>query len=188
MLIIVTTGKRTMAVTPQSVIGRFWLVGVAAVVLGGCGHEPVRRVPAEPSLRMPPDAPAAAAVMNVGTRAASAALSQLGVPYRYGGSSTRGFDCSGLAQYAYNAAGRKIPRTTKAQWRTLKHVRADSIIAGDLLFFRIGGTISHVGIYLGEGKFVHAPATGRQVSVENLHVPFYRQSFAGAARPASPSG
>jgi cell wall-associated NlpC family hydrolase len=59
--------------------------------------------------------------------------------------------------------------------------------AGDVLFFRIGGTISHVGIYLDRRQFVHAPASGRSVEVENLDAPFYRKAFAGAARPVSES-
>lgn len=168
---------------------RLGLLSLAVCLLAGCGHEAVRRVhvPAEVH-RSPTNVVSQPAATQLGVRAAAVATQQIGVPYRFGGTTTRGFDCSGLAQFAYAAAGRRIPRTTAAQWRALDPVPGGSIRVGDLLFFRIGGAISHVGIYLGDRKFVHAPASGRRVSIERLDSPFYRQAYAGAARPGSPSG
>jgi len=111
------------------------------------------------------------------------AVRQLGVPYRYGGSTTDGFDCSGLVQYAYAKAGRAIPRTARAQWRSLQPVAVQNLRVGDLLFFDIDGKVSHVGLYLGSRRFVHAPSTGREVTIEELDSRYYRKTFVGGGRP-----
>ena len=111
------------------------------------------------------------------------ALRQIGVPYRYGGSTAQGFDCSGLVQYAYANAGKKIPRTTAEQWRQLTPINSNSLRVGDLLFFRIEGKVSHVGVYVGDRRFVHAPSTGREVSTASLDSDYYRRAFVRAARP-----
>lgn len=118
-----------------------------------------------------------------GDRAAAIALQQVGTPYRYGGKSPQGFDCSGLAYYSYAKAGKSIPRTTSGQWSGLSPVDARNMRAGDLLFFNISGKMSHVGIYLGGGRFVHAPSSGKFVSVENLASDYYRSAFIRAGRP-----
>lgn len=111
------------------------------------------------------------------------AVRQLGVPYRYGGSTIAGFDCSGLTQFSYAGAGRRIPRTTAGQWRELLPVPAHDLRVGDVLFFRIGGRIAHVGMYLGRGRFVHSPSNGRAVSIERLSSDFYREAFVRGGRP-----
>ena len=120
---------------------------------------------------------------SVGERAASVALGQVGVPYRYGGSSPSGFDCSGLVHYSYAIAGKNVPRTTAGQWAELAPVANRDLRTGDLLFFNIAGKMSHVGVYLGDGKFVHAPSTGRTVSIESLESNYYRKAFIRAGRP-----
>lgn len=120
---------------------------------------------------------------SVGDRAALAALDQLGVPYRYGGSAPDGFDCSGLIQYSYRRAGKSLPRTTAALWDYAVPVDDRNLRAGDLLFFNIAGKMAHVGLYLGDGRFVHAPATGREVSIASLHSDFYRRALIRAGRP-----
>ena len=141
---------------------------VALLALAACGSEPeLRRADAEAS---------------PGQRAALAALAQVGVPYRYGGQSPSGFDCSGLVHYAYLDAGVSTPRTTQQLWSAARTIEQDELQAGDLLFFRIDGKMSHVGIYLGEGRFVHAPQSGRSVSVASLEMPFYRQALIRTAR------
>lgn len=112
------------------------------------------------------------------------ALAQVGEPYRYGGAAPGGFDCSGLVQYAYGLAGVALPRTTQAQWRELPRVAASDRRVGDLLFFRIDGRLSHVGLYLGGGQFVHAPRTGTRVRVERLDAPFYANRLVGVVRPS----
>ena len=120
---------------------------------------------------------------NTGVQAAAVAVRQLGVPYRFGGTTIAGFDCSGLAQYAYARAGKRIPRTTAQQWQELTPVARNRLAAGDLLFFRIDGKISHVGLYLGENRFVHAPSSGREVSIAELNSDFYRRAFVRGGRP-----
>lgn len=111
------------------------------------------------------------------------AVRQLGIPYRFGGTTVAGFDCSGLAQYAYARAGKRIPRTTAQQWQELAPVARNRLVAGDLLFFRIDGKISHVGLYLGENRFVHAPSSGRKVSIAELDSDFYKRAFVRGGRP-----
>ena len=120
---------------------------------------------------------------SVGERAALVAAGQVGTPYRYGGSSPSGFDCSGLVHYSYAAAGINVPRTTAGQWAQLRAVADRDLRTGDLLFFNIEGKMSHVGVYLGDGRFVHAPSTGRTVSIESLGSDFYRKAFIRAGRP-----
>jgi cell wall-associated NlpC family hydrolase len=117
-----------------------------------------------------------------GQRAAVAALQQVGVPYEYGGQSPRGFDCSGLVHYAYQRAGVSIPRTTTQLWTAARPVHGDELRAGDLLFFRIDGKLSHVGLYVGKRRFVHAPQSGRTVAVASLEAPFYRQALIRGGR------
>lgn len=120
---------------------------------------------------------------NKGQRAAMIALDQVGVPYRYGGSTPQGFDCSGLVQFSYSRAGVTVPRTTAQLWSAATTVDDDDLRAGDILFFRIDGKMSHVGMYLGERRFVHAPQSGRNVSVGSLESPFYRAALIRAGRP-----
>ena len=120
---------------------------------------------------------------SAGERAAAVALQQVGAPYRYGGSSPSGFDCSGLVHYSYLQAGKSVPRTTAGLWAELAPVDSQRMQTGDLLFFNIEGKMSHVGMYLGQGRFVHAPSSGRTVSVERLDSEFYRQALIRAGRP-----
>lgn len=147
-------------------------------LLAGCAGSPSAPV-ATPA--PPPAAPGREPAQTPGERAAVAAVRQVGTPYRYGGTGPDGFDCSGLVQYAWRKAGRSLPRTTATQWRSLRPVR--QLRTGDVLFFRIDGKPSHVGLYLGDRRFVHAPATGREVTVASLDAPFYRQAFIRAGRP-----
>lgn len=107
----------------------------------------------------------------------------LGTPYRYGGTSPRvGFDCSGLIYYAYARAGYHIPRTTAGQYDDSRGVSPDDLEAGDILFFRIGGSPSHVGLYVGRGRFIHAPAHGQRVRYASLHNEFWRERLVKIGR------
>lgn len=165
---------------PALSVRRFALIVVVAVVSSACTSQPpVVPITKEdrPVVVQPPRTRA------VGERAAVVALGQLGVPYRYGGSSPTGFDCSGLVHYAYANVGKSIPRTTAALWSNLSPVGKADVRVGDLLFFSIAGKMSHVGMYLGRGQFVHAPSTGRFVSVENLDSDYYSRAFIRAGRP-----
>jgi murein DD-endopeptidase len=114
--------------------------------------------------------------------AANTAVAMIGTPYRYGGSSPRGFDCSGLVQYSYSLAGLKVPRTSRDQYSAATPISLTDAEPGDLLFFRYDQKISHVAIYLGDERFVHAPSSGKQVSVASLKDPHYQQHFVRVGR------
>jgi cell wall-associated NlpC family hydrolase len=113
-------------------------------------------------------------------RAVSAARKQVGDPYRYGGTGPGSFDCSGLVQYAWRKAGVRIPRVTHSQYaRISRKVSWSALQPGDLMFFRGRG---HVGMYVGHGKMIHSPSSGRTVRIEKING-WRRASFAGAVRP-----
>jgi murein DD-endopeptidase len=114
--------------------------------------------------------------------AAEIAVGMIGTPYRYGGRTPRGFDCSGLVQYSYSSAGVKVPRTSLGQYSAAMSISLTDAEPGDLLFFRYDQKISHVAIYLGDERFVHAPSSGKQVSVDSLRNPHYQQHFVRAGR------
>ena len=119
---------------------------------------------------------------TIGEKAARIALSMVGKPYRYQGNSPAGFDCSGLVQYSYQAAGLNVPHGTKAL-REVTLPTDDNLQIGDLLFFNERGKkYSHVGIYLGGDDFVHAPSTGGQVRTENFEDPHWKSSFVESRR------
>lgn len=118
-----------------------------------------------------------------GEYAAVAAVRQVGVPYRYGGSTSSGFDCSGLIHYAYATTGKSMPRTTSALWRDLNPVAVKDLRVGDVLFFDIEGKMSHVGLYLGDSRFVHAPSSGKTVTVASLNSSYYRRALIRGGRP-----
>jgi cell wall-associated NlpC family hydrolase len=114
---------------------------------------------------------------------AELALSMVGVPYRYGGADPgAGFDCSGLVYYAYSSNGRAVPRTSRAQLEASQKIRLAQAAPGDLLFFEDEVKLSHVGIYLGEGRFVHAPSSGGTVSVASIDAPYYRRHLVAVGR------
>lgn len=118
-----------------------------------------------------------------GVAIARTAAQLVGAPYHFGGADLQGFDCSGLAVYAYARAGVSIPRTAKEQQRAARPVSADALSPGDLVFFRIHSRhVNHVGIYAGDGRFVHAPRSGETVSYGSLRDPYYHKHFAGAGR------
>ncbi len=104
----------------------------------------------------------------------------LGTPYRYGGSDTRGFDCSGLVHYVHGRTGVHVPRTASMQWRAARRPARDYLLPGDLVFFSLDGDKSnHVGIYEGDGVFIHAPSAGKRVSRASLDNPYWRRRLRG---------
>ena len=114
-------------------------------------------------------------------RAADIALSLRGSPYRYGANGPDAFDCSGLVQYAYGRAGARVPRTTRAQYEAVNRRYLDQLEPGDLVFFRISGIqVSHVGIFVGEDEFVHAPKTGADVQISSLDRDYWRSRLVRA--------
>jgi len=108
------------------------------------------------------------------------ALTVLENPYDYGGDRPGGFDCSGLVHYAYQEAGLEVPRTTDGQYRAVNDAGFGELLPGDLVFFRIGGEVDHVGIYVGERRMVHAPSRGEEIRVERIDKRYWKQRYAGA--------
>lgn len=109
----------------------------------------------------------------------------LGSPYRFGGNRpSTGFDCSGFVQYAHARVGIDLPRTSRRQYRMGKQIKKRNLRAGDLVFFRIDTkkTISHVGIYIGNNKFIHAPSSGKRVSIARLDNPYWQRHYDSARR------
>lgn len=119
---------------------------------------------------------------EVGRRIAQAALTMLGQPYRYAGSGPGGFDCSGLASWAHTQCGLSIPRTSYDQWDGGRPVAPDDLQPGDVVCFAgtSGPGVSHVGLYIGNGRFVHAPQTGDVVRIQSLAS--RSRSYCGARR------
>ena len=99
-------------------------------------------------------------------QAVDTAKSYIGVPYVWGGTTPNGFDCSGLMQYVYKKIGVNISRTTSTQINDGRAVSKDELKQGDLILF--GSPVHHVGMYIGNGQFIHAPQTGETVKISNL--------------------
>ncbi len=176
-----------MQLTPVSPAFRLIarLTALAAVlVLSACGGGKATRPAAPPASTQvwptvaPNDPQAANAVLM-------RAIGLVGTPYRYGGNTPEsGFDCSGLVAYVYREMlDLKLPRTS----RDLAAVQGPKIeptrlAPGDLVFFGSRGSVSHVGIYVGEGRFVHAPSTGGTVRLDSLGGAYWKDHYTGAKR------
>jgi len=120
---------------------------------------------------------------TVGSEAVFRAISLLGAPYKFGGSGPTAFDCSGLVQFVYDELGIDVPRTAAEQYRAVTPVKLAELEPGDLVFFKTHGSkVSHVGIYAGSNRFVHAPMTGRPIELRALDDKYYSRRFAGGGR------
>jgi cell wall-associated NlpC family hydrolase len=117
-----------------------------------------------------------------GARAALVAEKMVGARYRYGGESPSGFDCSGLAYYAYQRVGVTIPRNSAAQMRAARQIDLKNASPGDLLFFHTRWNRRHVAVYLGGRRFVHAPSRGKTVSIESLDDGYFLPRLIGVGR------
>jgi cell wall-associated NlpC family hydrolase len=118
-----------------------------------------------------------------GAALAAAASALIGTPYHFGGADEGGFDCSGLALYVHERVGLAIPRTAAEQQRAARAVPLAQILPGDLLFFHIRRHgIDHVGIYLGGGRFVHAPHAGIAVAEGDLTSAYFARHLVSAGR------
>lgn len=144
------------------------------VLLGACSSAPYRAPAGAGSTR-----PSA----ELSDQAARHALDMVGKPYRYGGASPTGFDCSGLIMYSYRKAGLSLPHNTDRQRAMARPVRVAELRPGDLLFFnQEGKKYGHAGIYIGGGKFVHAPSSGKSVRSDRLDSPYWRRHLSEARR------
>ncbi|MBK1811365.1 C40 family peptidase [Clostridium sp. YIM B02505] len=119
---------------------------------------------------------------TAGGGAVSIAYQYLGRPYVFGAAGPRAFDCSGLTQYVYAKLGVGLPHYTGAQYAMGSSVSKGNLSPGDLVFFNTYGPISHVGIYIGGGDFIHAPSSGKNVTVSSLSESYYASRYAGARR------
>lgn len=121
---------------------------------------------------------------SLGALAAANALKVVGTRYQYGGASPlTGFDCSGLVQFSYREAGLSLPRTTEELHRASRAIPRSELRAGDLIFFNHQGLKnSHMGIYAGDGTFVHAPSTGKDVRRDKLDSPYWLKRISEARR------
>ncbi len=111
------------------------------------------------------------------------AMSLMGSPYRSGGSHpSRGFDCSGLVSYVFSsAASARLPRTASTQAAASRRITRRELREGDLVFFNtLGRPNSHVGIYIGDGRFVNAPSSGGRVRIDTLDNPYFAKRFESA--------
>jgi cell wall-associated NlpC family hydrolase len=166
-------------------IARLAVLGIVVALLAACAGAPRRGNPAPSALANEPargpDGEIAAA-NDVLFRA----MALVGTPYHWGGNTPAGgFDCSGLVDYIYrNATGLQLPRTSgeMAGMGVRKVKRMTQLVSGDLVFFDIGGHISHVGVYVGKGRFVHAPNSGGTVRLDDIDGPYWSEHFAFGRR------
>ena len=156
------------------------MLAALAAATGGCAGSPVepaaeasRRVTVEPRI----------ADAAVGGAIADVAMGMVGTRYLFGGTDPlKGFDCSGLVYYAYGQAGYRVPRTSQELFRAVRKISVNDADPGDLMFFQDQTKLSHVGIYLGDGLFVHAPASGQNVAVGSLDSAYYQQHLVAVGR------
>jgi cell wall-associated NlpC family hydrolase len=116
---------------------------------------------------------------TIGQRAATIAVKEVGVPYRWGGASPAGFDCSGLVYWTYARLGITLPHSSYALYDQGRRVARSRMKAGDLLFF---SGLGHVGIYIGRGRMVHAPHSGTRVQIVRLRSSSYGARIVGVRR------
>lgn len=159
-------------------INLLFMISFAAIMLTGCaGTSEIR----------PEPLPVVQVIkQNVNAPVVDYALQFQGAPYRYGSASPEeGFDCSGFVKYVYKHDGIELPRTVKEMAKVLQPVQNENVRSGDLLFFNTSGdSISHVGIFMNDFKFIHAPSskTGR-VTISSLKNNYWRERFVDARRP-----
>ena len=153
-----------------------FIVGLlAAALFAGCGgYTSADRTSVEPDGTSKNSDP--------GKTAVKMAEEFIGTPYRSGGTTPNGVDCSGLTFAVYRQIGIKLPRTSHAQARAGSHIDRDQLRPGDLVFFGSGSSINHVGIYAEDGEFIHASTRSRSVRFDSLDNKYFRNRYVGARR------
>lgn len=125
------------------------------------------------------------AEQNIGLSIADYAKKYIGTPYVYGGSSPSGFDCSGYIKYIMENFGVEMPRTSTDQYSIGVRVNKSELLPGDLVFFKYNANsyrLSHVGIYIGDGNFIHSPVPGQSVKISPLNTGYFSYYYYGATR------
>jgi cell wall-associated NlpC family hydrolase len=155
---------------------------LSGLILAGCSTPPRKPTPPSKISKFRQDT-------SVGTEGISiAAMGLVGVPYRFGGNTPAGgFDCSGLIVYVYNnSAGIKLPRTVQEMSRVGQSIQTAAPAPGDLVFFNTTGErYSHAGIYVGHGRFVHAPSKGGTVRLDQISSPYWAARYTESRRIAA---
>ncbi len=178
----------TLPCLPHAV--RQLLLTAAILLLTACAssphrHEPTYRISHSALADLPARAPSAASAGEAND-ILFRAIALVGTPYHWGGNTpSGGFDCSGLVDYIYRtAAGMALPHSSHemATMHGRKVRRMTQLASGDLVFFDIGGRISHVGVYVGKGRFVHAPNSGGTVRLDDIDGPYWGDHFAYGKR------
>ncbi|MBJ6980009.1 C40 family peptidase [Luteimonas sp. MC1895] len=159
---------------------------VVLLLAAGCGRDDVRPAPPRSEPVGQRDWPQVTPVNPASANSVlMRAISLVGTPYRYGGNTPEGgFDCSGLVNYVYrDMLDLRLPRTSRdlAAWQGPR-IEPQQLATADLVFFGSGGSVTHVGIYVGEGRFVHAPSTGGTVRLDHLDGPYWRRNYSGSKR------
>ena len=145
------------------------IMGIAVLLITGCVSAPSKRVNGYSA--------------SAGDKAAATALTMIGRPYQFKGETPGGFDCSGLVRYSYLTAGMDLPHGTKALLNISRSVGLWNARKGDLLFFnQEGKKYSHVGIYVGDDQFVHAPSTGGFVRKDSIADAYWKKHYLDTRR------
>ena len=154
------------------------------LLAAGCSAAPEPRAAPPADMAREWDGASGASYMrNRGEALAQFALRLRGAPYRYGGATLDGFDCSGLVFYAHRNLGLEVPRTSRDQAEQATRIKPRKLRRGDLVFFKIDSRrVNHVGIYVGKHRFVHAPGAGKPVTIDSLDDEFYADAFTSAGR------
>jgi cell wall-associated NlpC family hydrolase len=170
-------------------------LAVVLLALVGCASAPPPRPVYNPRIDTPPPvivtetldewdgSGGASNVRSRGEALVDFAMRLRGTPYRYGGATIDGFDCSGLVFYTHQMLGLTVPRTSSDQAVESTEVKAKKLRPGDLVFFKIDSRrVNHVGIYVGDRRFIHAPGRGKPVTLNSLDDAYYEKKFFSAGR------
>jgi len=145
------------------------ILSIAGILFSGCATTPSKRVSGYSA--------------SAGDKASDTALTMIGRPYKYKGDMPAGFDCSGLVRYSYLTAGMDVPHSTRALRNSTRSVGLKNVRKGDLIFFdQSGKKYSHVGIYVGNDQFVHAPSTGGFVRRDSITDPYWEKHYLDTRR------
>lgn len=165
---------------------KLFVIIIATQFLVACGSMPDRSVSVSDSKQYSASFKNSGKSFNrkVGLKVVKHAKGVIGMPYEYGGKTpNEGFDCSGLVQYSYQKAGMKVPRTTMSLYKETRRIKKAVLLPGDLVFFKLTNKLtSHVGIYAGNERFIHAPSSGKKVMVSKISDPYWKKKFVGGGR------